>query len=490
METNALDLARVRSVAKLSERNNTMKIKVERGYHHNVRSDNGCTVTQIKPNGETIVDEIPAGKTTAVFAFFSEFEVSDDTAVVQQLFKLAPQQKLALLGVLGGGVSAWFKALKTELTALLDGSKFELAWMSAENTLVVHTDRVSDELLAAVKATAEAAMPATATLVQYNHNIEIPYRDINKYAECVTVADMEAVNPDYKADLTSDGEWCYPLPKLTNADYAFDDSGMKKFNVDLPEVTSAKGLFCNPSLEGEMTLHLPKCVTWSQILCTSSIGSNIPKLNKVTFVANPDTKSQFHQAFSHFRKDKDYYLEEVNLQGFTGENIGGDSLCLNCCALKRFRTDTVGTVVYWNAEAFSECQLDKESIFNIVKASWRGEKKSSGWKIGHFGIHVDYKYDEEVQAALAELEENGWTLSIRWNGTPTSTASTMAMGTLIYAKPGEMERPDGTTERYLDWGHYVTNWEERGYEQFRSLESAYRYFGLPMPMKEESQPTE
>lgn len=102
METNALDLARVRSVEKLSERNNTMKTKVERGYYHNVRSDNGCTVTQIKPNGKTIVDEIPAGETTAVFAFTSEFDVSDDTADVQQVFKLAPQQQLTLLGVLGG----------------------------------------------------------------------------------------------------------------------------------------------------------------------------------------------------------------------------------------------------------------------------------------------------------------------------------------------------------------------------------------------------
>jgi hypothetical protein len=79
-----------------------MKTKVERGYYHNVRSDNGCTVTQIKPNGQTLVDEIPAGGTTAVFAFSSEFEVSDDTAVVQQVFKLAPYQKLRLLGVVGG----------------------------------------------------------------------------------------------------------------------------------------------------------------------------------------------------------------------------------------------------------------------------------------------------------------------------------------------------------------------------------------------------
>ncbi len=420
--------------------------------------------------------DVPAGQTDFI-AETNEIIIPADAMLCRK--KCQIDADLARVNVLGKGSGSLATFVTRAIEQIVGKGNARVEYGAGK--VVVHTDRVDAGQYAAVTSILEQFVPKDVEVVQYNHNIEISWRDINKYAECVTVADMEAVNPDYKADLTSDGEWCYPLPKLTNADYAFDDSGMKKFNVDLPEVTSAKGLFRNPSLEGEMTLHLPKCVAWSQILCTRSIGSNIPKLNKVTFVANPDTKSQFHQAFAHFRKDKDYYLEEVNLQGFTGETIGGDSLCLNCCALKRFRTDTVGTVVYWNAEAFSACQLDKESIFDIVKASWRGEKKTSSWKTGYFGIHVDYKYDEEVHAALAELEENGWTISIRWNGMPTSTASTMAMGTLIYAKLGEMERPDGTTERYLDWGHYVTNWEERGYEQFRSLESAYRYFNLDMP---------
>ena len=95
------------------------------------------------------------------------------------------------------------------------------------------------------------------------------------------------------------------------------------------------------------------------------------------------------------------------------------------------------------------------------------------------GIHVDHQIDEEVLGAIANAEAKGWTLTVQWNGTPTSTASTMAMGSLIYAKIGEHELPDGTTERVLDWGHYVT--DETGYETFRSLESAYEYFELEMP---------
>lgn len=125
---------------------------------------------------------------------------------------------------------------------------------------------------------------------------------------------------------------------------------------------------------------------------------------------------------------------------------------------------------------FSNTQLDKKSALNVLTSI---PAYTSGTHNLTIGIHVDHKTDEEVLAAIANAEAKGWTLFVQWNGTPTSTASTMAMGQLIYAKVGEMERPDGTTEQYLDWGHYVTNPE--GYETFRSLASAYRYFGIPMP---------
>lgn len=130
-----------------------------------------------------------------------------------------------------------------------------------------------------------------------------------------------------------------------------------------------------------------------------------------------------------------------------------------------------------SAHVFDAALFDKETalrIFDDIPVT-----NSSDRGIG-IGIHIDYENDADILAAIENAKTNkNWIVSVRYNGTRTSPASTMAMGTLIYAKVGEMERPDGTTEQYLDWGHYVTNWEERGYEQFRSLESAYRYFGLP-----------
>ena len=46
----------------------------------------------------------------------------------------------------------------------------------------------------------------------------------------------------------------------------------------------------------------------------------------------------------------------------------------------------------------------------------------------------------------------------------------------IYARVSEMERPDGTTESVLEWGHYVTKPED--YQKFSSLEEAREYFGI------------
>ncbi|MBQ4594791.1 MAG: hypothetical protein IJA81_09170 [Akkermansia sp.] len=52
------------------------------------------------------------------------------------------------------------------------------------------------------------------------------------------------------------------------------------------------------------------------------------------------------------------------------------------------------------------------------------------------------------------------------------------MNTVIYARVEMVERPDGTLERVLDWGHYVTNWEANGYRVFGSVEEACEYFGI------------
>ena len=131
---------------------------------------------------------------------------------------------------------------------------------------------------------------------------------------------------------------------------------------------------------------------------------------------------------------------------------------------------------------FRNGRLNKVSALNVVNSI---PAHTSGSHPLNIGIHVDHKTDDEVLAAIANAEAKGWTMTIQWNGTPTAQASVTygLRKPSIYAKMREIERPDGTAEQYLDWGHYVTNPED--YQEFSSLEEAYEHFNLEIPQTEE-----
>lgn len=123
--------------------------------------------------------------------------------------------------------------------------------------------------------------------------------------------------------------------------------------------------------------------------------------------------------------------------------------------------------------SFSGAILSKDSVLNIFEQVTFATPNTVT-----LGIHIDHQNDEEVLAAIANAEAKGLTLTVQWNGTPTAQAS-VTYGLRkppIYARVSEHERPDGTIERVLDWGHYVT--DTTGYEEFRSVEAAREYFGL------------
>lgn len=435
------------------------------GKTYAVTSPNGCTVTT--EDGLTLA-EVEASKQGYFVAVGGKVQLSDEAAVLTQLFKLAPYHKLRLLGVVGGGVPAWLKALKTELTALLDGSHFELAWLASKKTLVVHTDRVSDELLAAVKATAEAAMPDGATLVQYNHNMEISWRDINKYAACTNIADMIAVNPDFKKDLTSDGEWVYPLPEMVNPAQRYPNesylnaglcgSEVTAFLIDLPKATSLNDFMRQCERLRKARIYAPLCKT-----AVIAIGRGL--LSEVEFyLPNAETINSLIIDCPNLERIKIYAPKATNFSAQRNpklREIDGEFPMLSAAE---------------EAYGFAEAQLNKDStlrILNSIPAYTSGSHRLT------IGIHVDHKTDEEVLEAIANAEAKGWSLTVQWNGTPTAQAATTygLRKPSIYARVSEIERPDGTVERHLEWGHYVT--DPTVYEEFRSVEAAREYYGLP-----------
>ena len=440
------------------------------GKTYAVTSANGCTVTT--PDGTTLV-EAEAGKQAYFVAVGGKVVLSDDGAILTQFFKLAPYQKLRLLGVVGGGEPAWLTALREELTAMLDGSAFELAWLAAKKQLVVHTDRVDDAMLEAVKATAETAAPAGAEVVQYNHNMEISWRALGKYSECASVEDMLAVNPDYQNDLTSDGEWVYPLPKLAKM-HTVDASGnavngifqdntnIRKWLVDLPSVTHMGFAFRNSSLE-EFRGECPS-------LRARTLQYYANKMqNETGFVFKNTNLRIFRSDWSKARQFNYHTFSQLN-------------------NLAVFDTDL--TDLCNGTNAFSYSKLSKDIVINILNSLSDTEHlktvSSSAQMQLNIGVDTNYQGDEEVRAAMEAAAVKGWTITPQWNG--TAAASTYSLRPApplpVYAKLDTYTDDDGNEQRSLSWCHEVISPtgqepEELGYTLFDSVEAAREYFGLP-----------
>ena len=283
------------------------------------------------------------------------------------------------------------------------------------NGYVVHTDRIDGELLENVNEFLNDGFGSNFRKTRFNHNIEVSWKNINKYAACKSTAEMTAVNPDWRNDLTSDGEWWYNLTSLKQYGVFQNNQKITVFNADL----------CNDYHSVYMMFNG----------CTS--------LREV------------HGDFSNFRSA-----------------IG---MCGGCKSLSVFTPVMPLLPTHYNGPdwVFSGCILNKQSVLSFL-----GALPPANRKLG-MGIHINHKNDEEIHAAITRMEENGWTMMIQWNGTPTAqTTSTFGLRKpSIYAKLSEIEHPNGTKEQILDWGHYVTNPED--YQEFSSLEDAYKHFDLP-----------
>ena len=412
------------------------------GKWYAVTSASGCKVT-FETNGGTVTLDMQAPQ-DVFCAVSGKATVSDDAADVRQTFNLAPSFFKAARG--WGQDPIWFKSLHAVLTRLLDGTQFEMVLTEQGSKLIVHTDRVADDLLEQVRTTAEAYLPAGVELVQYNHHIEVSWRDINKYAECVTVSDIRAVNPDYKKDYTSDGGWIWPLDSLKNAEGLFrdyKDKNLRYIHFYAPELTAANRAFSDinretPYPSDELIAYMPKCMLGRRLAVCG------PFIRKIKITINPETTSLDYE-FTRNDVLEDFEINELPKLSYIGNGFDGT-------------------------------RLNKNSILRLLNQlpTW-----TSGTHPATIGIHIDHQNDEEVLSAIANAEAKGWTLIVQWNGTPTAQAATTygLRKPPIYARVSEIERPDGTTERYLDWGHYVT--DPTGYEEFRSVEAAREYYGLP-----------
>lgn len=359
------------------------------------------------------------------------------------------------------GDSTYFLKATYEPLKELMGDKDYIFIKDPINGYVIHTDRIDDELLENVNDLLNDEFRNKFRKTHYNHNMEISWRDINKYANCTTVSEINAVNQDYMNDLTSDSEWVYPLINLKSVDSLFSGGWKyyKKINLFLPNATNCHWILAWATCD-DITLDLPKITTTNQIFRDVTVGIfrvKIPKtLTDITSMIEGWGVREIYGNFEH--------VEKAN----------GSFQRLNTRMLRILDSDW--SSLSSGSSMFASSIIHKDVALRVLTTI---PSYSSGSHPITLGIHVDYKTDEELINAIANAEAKGWTLTVQWNGTPTAqTTSTFGLRKpSIYAKLSEIERPDGSKEQIIDWGHYVSNPED--YEEFSSLEDAYEHFGLP-----------
>lgn len=273
------------------------------------------------------------------------------------------------------GYDSWYvKVFRNICEIIGDPKKFVLEWIAPDKELVVHTDRLDDATSYRITSMLDYTVPAGIEVVRYNHHIEVNWRYINKYAECRTPMEVWALKP--WNDLTSDKHWCYPLPSLTNA--------INLFNIT----------------DNNITIEQRRA--WQEVT-----SFDVPLLY-VENLRNAFLKTKIEECSMNFE----------NATDIAGMFLGG--------SLKRWRGTFDKYKVLTLTDMFSGCQIDKESVlryFDNIPDSTCPQWNKVYKVIAGIGIHIDYKQDEEVLAAIANAKAEGWAISVQWNGTPTSTAS-------------------------------------------------------------------
>lgn len=323
------------------------------------------------------------------------------------------------------------------------GVEVNIEWDKENDKVIVHTDRADTNTVEDTNSIINCVLPKFLELERYNHNLDISWDNLNKYAACTTGSEMLAVNADCKNDLTSDGEWIYPLAELTKGANALKGSPITKFAIDLPKLTDW----------GEMLAGCPKLV---EIRC------NLP--NCIAF-GNGVRNSSKLEIF-------DGYMQKVT----------DATNAFNGCSLRVFTSPLPALTA--GSGMFHNCALEKEYAINILSSLQTATSAPSvwTWKIT-IGIHIDNKNDEEVLATISDASAKGWEVTTQWNGTATTSTYSLrpTQSQPIYAKYEADELGmyiDTNNVRYsVNWGHMISSPDgkspdELGYQEFASLEEA------------------
>ena len=441
--------------------------------------------------------------------------------------------------------------LTTAIEEIVGEGKVIIETVPTENKVVVHTDRVDDTQLEAVTALLERELPMN---IEVNHEnyMPMPYvlnklkpmldevhggedKYILEYDEAVASLKLSTAYPNLDVSYkdATEAVFLQEVPPSVQTEYGY---GVTPYVVDylLYDYEWEPYQFYNifPHTLYTEPFALPDDMPFPEKLAaktnvknavSTSMNGPMMMLRRYPRAWLFDNATSFYQTFSGMDL-RDGLPENMTLSKMTyqrgmfarckfsslpdgitfSELTNLTQVCQDCVNLTHLSPNVdfskADGETSWSAYTFTGCKLDKPSAIAVLRTLKQATDK---WKLG-IGIHVDHKYDVDVNLALKKVDINyeptvelpeevtegkGWTLTVQWNGTPTKQASATygLRKAPIYAKVSEMELPDGTTEQFLDWGHYVT--DPTGYEEFASVEEAREYYGLPGENIEEEELT-
>ena len=277
------------------------------------------------------------------------------------------------------------------LKELLGNVEFKAEHIKSENKLVVHTDRLDDEQLAAVTDMLKRFVPGFIEVVQYNHHIEISWKTMYKYRDCKNVRDIQAVNATWYKELVigvrgtnsnpyANYGWYY-FPNFIGGGYLWDSGSIKTHSF----------------APYNIYIHLPALETLTSALANDGAGEIYTKT---------------------------IHAYVPNLKTVTGRFFSNQHLEVLDCELPMLE----------DAPQFSIFQkINKESAIKMLDSL---PAYTSGTHRFRLGISKGVVGDEDVIAAASRAEEKGWSLTIEYR-TPSGDYEPLTYGLrgdTIYAK--------------------------------------------------------
>lgn len=226
-----------------------------------------------------------------------------------------------------------------------------------------------------------------------------------KYASAKNGKDIKHISPHYFLDCDNK-IWersLYSLEETTYSGYELfsthSKTSLEKFNTPLPSLKNGTRMF-----------------NWQY---TTSFNTELPKL-----------ENGYMMFCSSFGGISDFNIPLPSL-------VDGSGMFDRFSPLVNFNVDlpklSKGKTMFWGLK------LNKQSTLRILKSI---PSYTSDTHILTIGIHIDHKYDPEVNLALKKCDNNyitpieeygstlpeeididkGWTLEVQWNGTSTSDA--------------------------------------------------------------------